>query len=92
MRQIRINAHLNGHNIVPNMPVRLGAARFAAFFAGFLGALRGLGAGLLRFSATKGDFDPRLPVILLTHHIAPFPTSLACMIHTLIPKVELRKS
>lgn len=54
------------------MPRRLGAALRRAGLA----ALRGFAAGLLRFSATKGGFDPRLPVISAHSFHAPFRRSL----------------
>lgn len=63
MRHIKIHNHLNGHKSVPSNPRRFGAARRDVFLGAFFGALRGLGVGLLRFSATKGAFDPRLRVI-----------------------------
>ena len=68
MRHSRINSHLKGHNSVPRIPRRFELARLAGFFRAVLfGVLRGLAAGFLRRSATKGGFVPRLPVILLTY-------------------------
>jgi hypothetical protein len=50
--------------------------------------LRAFGAGFVRFSATNGGFDPRLPVMSAHSGYAPFLAFIADTIPPLIPKVE----
>jgi hypothetical protein len=75
---------LNGHNKVPSKPRRFGAAlRRRARVEG----LRAFATGLLRFSATSGGFDPRLPVIWPTRSLR-LMASVVAMLSPPIPKVE----
>ena len=66
IRQNKISTHLNGKSKIPSKPRRFGEAfRRRAGVEGLRGCLR-------RFSATKGCFDPRLPVISAHSLSAPF--------------------